>query len=41
MTTRIRPHNDRQVYQRAFAAAMDVFELSKEFPPEERYSFTD
>ena len=30
-----------RVYQRAFEAAAEIFELSKGFPPEERYSLTD
>src|SRR5438477_5244539 len=30
-----------RVYQRAFAAAMRIFELSKAWPPEEKYSLTD
>jgi len=34
-------HTDLDVYQRAFAVAMEVFRLSKLFPPEERYSLTD
>jgi four helix bundle protein len=38
---RIVRHTDLEVYQRAFAAAMKVFDLSKSFPPEERYSLTD
>lgn len=29
------------VYERAFAAAMRIFELAKSFPPEERYSLVD
>ena len=29
---------DLEVYQRAFAAAMRIFEVTKEFPVEERYS---
>lgn len=37
----IRKHTDLDVYQRAFAAAMRLFELSKPFPKEERYSLTD
>ncbi len=37
----IRSHTDLQVYQRAFEAAMKVFESSKGFPKEERYSLTD
>ncbi len=34
-------HTELEVYQRAFAAAMRVFELSKPFPTDERYSLTD
>lgn len=37
----IRRHTDLEVYQRAFAAAMNIFTLSKRFPKEERYSLTD
>ncbi len=37
----IRSHRDLEVYQRAFDAAMKVFELSKKFPKEETYSLTD
>jgi four helix bundle protein len=36
----IRRHTDLEVYQRAFAAAMRIFELTKNFPKEERYSLT-
>lgn len=32
---------DLRVYQQAFAAAMRIFELSKSWPQEERYSMTD
>jgi four helix bundle protein len=34
-------HTDLEVYQRAFAAAMEVFRLSKTFPAEEKYSLTE
>jgi len=34
-------HTDLDVYQRAFAVAMEVFRLSKTFPADERYSLTD
>ena len=34
-------HSDLEVYKKAFSAAMQIFELSKKFPPEERYSLTD
>jgi four helix bundle protein len=37
----IRRHTDLEVYRRAFAAAMRIFELTKNFPKEERYSLTD
>jgi len=37
----IRKHTDLEVYQRGFAAAMSVFECTKRFPKEERYSLTD
>lgn len=37
----VRSHRDLEVYQLAFRAAMIVFELSKHFPIEERYSLTD
>lgn len=32
---------DLTVYKKAFALAMEIFELSKRFPKEERYSLTD
>lgn len=34
-------HKDLEVYKKAFEAAMQIFELSKKFPQEERYSLTD
>jgi four helix bundle protein len=34
-------HRDLDVYELAFKAAMSLFELSKRFPKEERYSLTD
>jgi hypothetical protein len=37
----IRSHNDLEVYRMAFDTAMTVFELSKSFAAEERYSLTD
>ncbi len=37
----IKNHQDLEVYQMAFDAAMKIFELSKKFPVEERYSLTD
>jgi four helix bundle protein len=37
----IQSHRDLEVYQLAFQAAMQVFELTKNFPREERYSLTD
>ena len=38
---KIKTHEDLEVYQIAFKAAMRIFELSKKFPSEERYSLTD
>ena len=38
---KITRHTDLIVYQRAFSAAMTVFQLSKQFPKEETYSLTD
>ncbi|MEB3282795.1 MAG: four helix bundle protein [Lyngbya sp.] len=37
----INNHEDLEVYQMAFDAAMKIFELSKNFPQEEKYSLTD
>ncbi len=37
----IRRHTELDVYNRAFAAAMRIFELTKAFPKEERYSLID
>lgn len=37
----IESHRDLEVFKRAFAAAMRVFELTKIFPREENYSLTD
>ncbi|MBD2365383.1 four helix bundle protein [Anabaena minutissima FACHB-250] len=36
-----RSHEDLEIYKKAFDAAMLLFELSKKFPVEERYSLTD
>lgn len=37
----VRSHRDLEVYGLAFEAAMEVYEVSKGFPVEERYSLTD
>lgn len=37
----IKSHTELEVYQMGFEAAMEIFELSKQFPVEERYSLTD
>jgi len=34
-------HEDLEVYQLAFKAAMTIFEISLSFPKEEKYSLTD
>ena len=39
--TSIRHFRDLEVYQLAMDASMKLFELSKRFPREERYSLTD
>ena len=41
MGERIRSHQDLEVYQMGFEAAMRIFELTKSFPREETYSLTD
>lgn len=41
MGTKAYSHQDVEVYQRAFEAAMTVFQLSKSFPNEEKYSLID
>ena len=38
---RIKSHKDLRVYQAAIDAAMRIFEITKRFPIEERYSMTD
>ena len=40
-TGRIGSYKDLRVYMSAMAAAMRIFEISREFPKEERYSLTD
>ena len=34
-------YKDLLVFQKAFSLAMDIFEVSKSFPKEEKYSLTD
>ena len=41
MGDRIRSYRDLRVYQNAMEAAMEIFELTKGFPPEEKYSMVD
>ncbi|RCJ18440.1 four helix bundle protein [Nostoc sp. ATCC 53789] len=36
-----RTHEDLAIYQLAFETAMQIFEYSKKFPVEEKYSLTD
>jgi four helix bundle protein len=38
---KIKHYRDLIVYQRAFSAAMKIFEITKDFPAEERYSMID
>ncbi len=37
----IRTHKELKVYKLSFEAGMEVFEISKSFPKEEKYSLTD
>ncbi|MEH2155408.1 four helix bundle protein [Nostoc sp.] len=37
----VRKHQDLEIYKMAFDMAMQIFELSKKFPVEERYSLTE
>ena len=41
MATTIRTHFDWEPHRLGFDAAMSIFELTKSFPKEERYSLTD
>jgi len=38
---KIRTHKELKVYQLAFEAAMEILEITKSFPREERYSLVD
>lgn len=38
---KIRSHKDLDVYKLAFEGAMEIFEISKKFPVEEKFSLTD
>jgi four helix bundle protein len=40
-TNKIRTVRDLKVYRKAFDSAMEIFELTKKFPEEEKYSLTD
>lgn len=37
----LRSHRQLEVFKRSFDAAMQIFEVSKSFPKEKRYSLTD
>jgi len=41
MGDRVRSYRDLRVYQRAMEAAMEIFELAKGFPLEEKYTMVD
>ncbi len=34
-------YKDLETFKKAYALAMQIFEISKSFPPEEKYSLTD
>jgi four helix bundle protein len=38
---KINSAKDLKVYKEAYSLAMDIFKLSKNWPPEEKYSLTD
>src|SRR5215204_1576055 len=37
----VKSHEELEVYKMAFGAAMKIYEVSKRFPSEEKYSLTD
>jgi len=41
MGEKINSYKDLRVFQSAMDAAMEIFELTKSFPPEEKYSMVD
>ena len=41
MTEQIKSAKDLRVYKRAYALAMEIFQVSKGWPAEERHSLTD
>ena len=41
MTDKITSYRDLRVFQNAMKAAMKIFQLTENFPPEEKYSMTD
>ena len=41
MTEKIKSYKDLRVFQNAMQRAMEIFQLTKKFPAEEKYSMTD
>ncbi len=41
MAERIKSYRDLRVYQNAMEAAMEIFQITKTYPQEERYSLVD
>lgn len=41
MAERIKSYKELRVYQNAMDAAMEIFQITKNFPPEEKYSLVD
>jgi four helix bundle protein len=41
MSEFVKDYKDLRVYTNAIDAAMEIFEITKNFPPEERYSMVD
>jgi four helix bundle protein len=38
---KIRTHSELDVYKLAFDTAMEIFNITKDFPGDEKYSLTD
>jgi four helix bundle protein len=41
MSGKVQTHRDLDVYRKAFDAAMSIFEITRDFPKDQRYSLTD
>jgi four helix bundle protein len=41
MPARIKNHKELRVYENGFTTAMEIFQRTKKFPPEEKFNLTD